>query len=208
MLIIFSLSLCLSVSAQKKDNPTVNIPLPKIDENVPSGWSKGGNNPGDYIIGMDKSESTKGNSSAFIKSKPGTPDGFCTLDQILAADNYRGERVRLSGFVKAKFIAGWAGLWMRVQNRNGRDLSFDNMEKRPIIGTSDWIKYEVVLDVPVYSDFISFGVLLNGKGQVWVDNLKLETVGIDVPVTDQIKEKNYQDRVSPKNLDFEESMTR
>jgi hypothetical protein len=37
------------------------------------------------------------------------------LDQILAADNYRGERVRLSGFVKAKFIAGWAGLWMRVK---------------------------------------------------------------------------------------------
>lgn len=43
---------------------------------------------------------------------------------------------------------------------------------------------EVVVDVPSQSVEIHFGVLLEGKGQVWAGDLAFEVVGNDVPTTD------------------------
>jgi hypothetical protein len=40
----------------------------------------------------------------------------------------------------------------------------------------------VVLDVPQDATVIAFGVIDSGKGQVWIDQLTLDTVGQDVPV--------------------------
>ena len=102
--------------------------------------------------------------------------------QGIKADDYRGKRVRLSGYVKGENIAQYAGLWLRVDGA-GYSLNFDNMSNRPIKGTTDWKKYEVVLDVPEESIAIAFGILLRGEGQVWIDDLQLEVVGQDMPTT-------------------------
>ncbi len=67
---------------------------------------------------------------------------------------------------------------MRVDDVIGRPLSFDNMNDRPIVGNSDWVKYEIVLDVPVNSSEISFGVFLDGKGQIWFDKMEIKVVGM------------------------------
>jgi hypothetical protein len=184
-----------------------SISTPALTEDVlPAGWSKNGNNPQDYIVGIDYTECLVGKASAFIKSKPGLVSGFGELTQELKADNYRGDRIRLSAYLKVEMVTGWAGLWMRVEDRDGDDLSMDNMENRPVKGSSDWIKYSVVLDVPVYGEKISFGLLLKGKGQVWIDNVMLERVNTSVPLTDQLK-KNFgesKEEILPQNLDFEQ----
>jgi hypothetical protein len=57
------------------------------------------------------------------------------------------------------------------------------MQNRPIQGTRDWQKYEIVLDVPAKSTGIFFGILLEGKGQVWLNNVRFEVVGRNVPTT-------------------------
>lgn len=194
----------LILNAQQEEYPSVNSP--SITEDVlPLGWYKGGNNPQDYIVGVDYIESMTGKASAFIKAKPGLVSGFAELTQELKADNYRGDRVKLSGYLKVEMVTGWAGMWMRVEDRDGDDLSMDNMETRPVKGSSDWIKYSVVLDVPLNSEKISFGLLLKGKGQVWVDNFIIERVGTNVPVTDLLK-KNFEEsrKILPQNLDFEQ----
>ncbi len=59
----------------------------------------------------------------------------------------------------------------------------DNMQSRPIRGTVDWRKYEVVLDVPQQTVGIYFGVLLAGSGQVWLSNVQLEAVSEGVQTT-------------------------
>jgi hypothetical protein len=74
---------------------------------------------------------------------------------------------------------------MRVDAKYHKVLTFDNMFSRGIKGTNDWKRYEVVLDVPDASETISIGLLLNGAGQVWMDDLKFETVGADVATTDR-----------------------
>jgi hypothetical protein len=121
--------------------------------------------------------------------------------QNCSPDKFLGKRVRMSGFLKSK-DAEWTSFWLRVDQAGSKKaLSFDNMKdgkiNRTIKGTTDWKKYEIVLDVPEKATNISFGVMLNGTGQVWFDNIEFEIVNKRVPVTDiYIKE--------PTNLDFEE----
>ena len=62
-------------------------------------------------------------------------------------------------------------------------LAFDNMGNRKIEGTTQWTKYSVVLDVPEDAAAIAFGLLMAGKGQVWVDDLAFDVVGPDVAST-------------------------
>jgi hypothetical protein len=127
----------------------------------------------DYEQGGDFSNPRTGEGIGYIKSIVPNPSGFTSLTGSIKADNYRGKRVRLSAFVKSEDVKGWAGLWMRIDGPNGKQLGFDNMQHRPIKGTSDWKKHEVVLDVPEDSIKIWYGVILNEEGQVWVGDLLL-----------------------------------
>ncbi len=169
---------------------------------LPDGWFAAGSKPAEYEMGADNSIYQSGKSGAFIKSKnPGTND-FGTLMQSISAENYLDKRLRLSGFIKSKDINGWSGMWMRIDGDNGKELGFDNMGTRPIKGTTDWKQYEIVLDVPANSKTINYGVLLGATGEVWFDNLKLEVVDKNVPVTSHAKEMNLSKE--PVNMDFEE----
>ena len=76
------------------------------------------------------------------------------------------------------------------------------MQDRPIKGTSDWKRYEIVLDVPEQAQEIAFGLLLTGGGQVWMDDLKFEVVGKDVATTGPSSTKGAL--AGPTNLNFEE----
>jgi hypothetical protein len=118
--------------------------------------------------------------------------------QSFQAGEYWDGRLQLSAFLKASGIEGWAGLWMRVDGPRGATLAFDNMEDRPLRGTTDWQKFEVVLDVPEISVKIAFGVLLSGAGRVWLDDIEFEQVSDDVDVTGA-----EESHLRPVNLDFE-----
>ena len=198
--------------------------LLSFDLPLPEGWLKAGDKPDSYEMGiakdegMDKNtqtpikigqydlmvESGVGKNCATIKSISKKIDGFGTLMQSCLPDKYLGKRVRMSGYLKSKDVAEWAGFWMRVDQPNStplNSLSFDNMEDRAIKGTTDWKKYEIVLDVPLRASNIAYGVLLSGTGQVWFDNLNFEVVDKSVPTTD--KGRNFMPLKEPANLDFE-----
>jgi hypothetical protein len=169
---------------------------------LPPGWIHAGDRPAEYESGVDPRGGRAGKACAYIRGRGASPAGFGTLMQSVAADEYRGKRVRFSAEVKAAGVARWAGLWMRVDGApQGQQLppmlAFDNMQNRPIAGTRAWARYDVVLDVPAESIGISFGLLLSGAGHAWMDGLRLEVVGPDVPTTDRL--------VLPKrpNLSFE-----
>jgi len=166
-------------------------------EQLPGGWFVAGDHPEDYEMGVDSTVTRSGNASGYIKSNASKPKGFGTLMQTFKADDYRGERLRMSGYIKAEKVKDRVALWMRVDGPEHETLRMDTMKDRPIVGTAEWEKYEIVLDVPENSVSISFGILLGGKGQAWVDDLQFEVVGKDVPTTDLMKEQ-------PLHLDFED----
>ena len=148
-----------------------------------TGWLRAGSHPQEYEMALDRKTTHSGKASAYLKSRVPEPAGFGTLMQLFKADPYRGQRVRLSGFVQSKDVRSWAGLWVRVDGPDNQVLSFDNMQDRAIKGTADWTRYEVVVDVPAAGQAVAMGLLLAGAGQVWMDDLKFEVVGTEIPAT-------------------------
>lgn len=120
--------------------------------------------------------------------------------QEFIPEEYRGRRVRFSALVKTADVVGWSGLWMRVDDAAKRVLQFDNMQSRPVRGTTGWTRYAVVLDVPAATERVAFGVLLDGGGAVWLADVTLEAVGDDVPSTNALPVDPPR---RPQNLDFE-----
>jgi hypothetical protein len=82
-------------------------------------------------------------------------------------------------------------------------IAFDNMQKRAIKGTQTWTQYSVVLNVDAAkAKRIAIGVLLAGKGGVWIDDVRFETVDESVPVTDILKPEPPLPP-APRDLGFE-----
>jgi photosystem II stability/assembly factor-like uncharacterized protein len=137
-------------------------------------WSKAGSRPQDYDMGGDPTVSHGSANAGFIKSKVATINGFGTYLTSIAPGQYRNQGIKLSAYLKTVNVKSYVGLWMRVDAAGGQTLSFDNMETRPIVGTTDWELYEVILDVPENSTAIFFGILLAETGEAYVDGLQLE----------------------------------
>jgi len=165
-------------------------------------WFMAGSDPRDHELGIDANAVRNGKNSGYLKAKVAESRGFGTMMQMFKANDYINKRMRFSAFVKSEGIEACAGLWMRVDGPQHRSLSFDNMQNRPIKGTTDWQKYEVVLDVPQESVAIAFGILLTGKGQAWLSEVQFEEVGAEVPTTSHEGHDDLPEKAG--NLDFAE----
>jgi hypothetical protein len=173
---------------------------------LPSGWFKAGSDPSKYEMGVDKGAGQDGKNAATIQSNEKNINGFGTLMQNCLPDQYLGKRIKVSGYMKSQDVKSWAGFWLRVDDTNSKQpLSFDNMQDRSIKGTTEWKKYEIVLDVPASASNIAYGALISGSGKIWFDNLSFEIVDNTIPTTGMStsggNKKSSPD--SPTNLDFE-----
>lgn len=183
----------------------IAISVVLISFDLPKGWIISGDNPDDYEMGIDPKNGMDGSKAATIKSITKNPKGTGVLMQQSKPDSFLGKRVKLSAFVKSKGIMDWAGMWLRVDGGTNKEfLSFDNMYDRPIKGTTDWLEYSIVLDVPEESTMLAYGALLNGGGQIWFDNVKIEVVDETTPLTGRNRTSERKTLSNPYNLNFEE----
>lgn len=81
-------------------------------------------------------------------------------------------------------------------------VGFDNMQDRAIKGTQPWRTSDVVLDVPPDATSISFGVLLSGSGEVWMNHVTFGVVGQDVETTGAKAGQKPPLSPTPVNLKF------
>ncbi len=170
-------------------------------EEAPKGWFKAGKSPKDYETAIDREMTYNERPSATLKSIATKTGGFATLMQMAKADGYRGKRLRLSAYIRSRDVEQWAGMWLRVDGPKGEPLAFDNMEKRPLKKTTDWAKCEIVVDVPQNAKELAFGLMLTGSGQIWMADLKFDTVGNEVKTTGVPMNAAVQD--APTNLSFD-----
>lgn len=147
---------------------------------LPPSWELAGENPDKFAAGVDTSP--EGHGAKFLRNKTNDPKAWASLTQMIQAQRYLGQRVRFRARVRTDGVGDWAGLWMRVDAKDGTTLAFYNSQDKPIKGTSGWQERSVTLDVPADAARILFGVVGAGTGQVWMEPLALETVGRDVPV--------------------------
>lgn len=171
---------------------------------LPIGWSRAGSKPESYEMGIDKGAGQDGKNAATIKSIAKKINGFGTLMQSCSVGKYAGKRVKMTGNMKSLDVKGWAGLWLRIDaEHDGKTLGFDNMDNRPIKGTTDWKKYEIILDVPANANNLAYGALLVGQGQIWFSNLNFEIVDNSTKVTRSDCEVCSPELNEPTNLNFE-----
>ena len=172
---------------------------------APEGWFLAGSKPANYDTGIDSKAYFNDYPSAYLKSTVEHPEGFGTLMQQFSASAYAGKRIRYSAYVQSQEVAGWAGLWMRVDGPMGGNnqapvLAFDNMQNRPIKGSTGWQRYEIVLDVPDTASGIGMGILLTGNGSVWLNGNRIEVVPQSVPTTSPSPGTRPD---GPRNLSFQ-----
>jgi len=154
---------------------------------IPNGWQAVTDGSNDYTVRSDgaRRDGGQGFAGATIKAGVESPRGSAMLAQSIRADAYRGKRVRLSGYLKTIGVnEGTAVLFMRVDG-DGVVQTSDYMQNRPLMLTNDWSKQEIVLDVPRDAIGMTYGFLLGGSGQVWLDDVAIEEVGNDVAITGQ-----------------------
>ena len=136
----------------------------------------------DYEAGVDRTVAHSGRASGVVKSKVSAPTGVGTLMQAFradGADDYRGQKIRVSGYVKAEGVEGWAALWVRVDGKyqvSYLDRMQDGLVFSVVEGSTNWERREIVLDVPEDGKSIAFGISLEGTGQVWLDDVQFKLV--------------------------------
>jgi hypothetical protein len=187
----------------------------------PQGWRQNGSVAMPEAVGRDMQIRRGGQAGGFIHLKDTNLTRDVGLAQEFRADNYRGKRLRVSAYIKTEGVGddAKAGVSLGVQvHAIPKRLAFAFMSSdHTIHGTTDWKRYEQVIEVPTGAAYISISVLLFGPGQVWVDDFQVETVGSDVattsrPDTGADAPLNAQERrrtlaaglpTQPVNLDFE-----
>ena len=188
-------STLLSSVDQEKRRPTARRKARNLNfEAGWVGWHMMGSRPQDYERKIE--QNNEGDTCVSFASKvddapssavhPQTVDvdedndsdddggDFGAFAQIIDADLYRGKRVQMVADMKSEEVQRWAGLWVRVDGQHGEVHSFDNMHKRAIKGTSDWTRCKIVLPVNMDSRDIFFGILLVGKGKVWIRGVQID----------------------------------
>lgn len=150
---------------------------------VPLGWFRIGTNPNQFDVGRDVGAGRDSSAAGYVVSREPADEDFSGIGQNVDAVQYRGQRIRWSGWVRPQRVIGSAVLWARVDGA-GRTLALDNMSNRPITGTTEWVRASVVLDVPLDATLLVVGAFLRGRGDMLLDDLALDVVDATVPVTD------------------------
>lgn len=150
---------------------------------LPAGWTRQATVEADRACtaGVDVSWADRGKRLLAVECSRGI-DGYISVQQTIAADDYRGKRVRFAARIRADKVRGWTGLIMRIVGDDQRVIGLDDMSTRPIRGNEDWRDAEVILDVAQSAATITFGLRLSdGAGKVWIDELRFEEVAAGDP---------------------------
>lgn len=175
---------------------------------LPPGWFMSGSAADEFAVSLDRHTRAAGATSARLALRPGvSASGYGTLMQAFPADRLRGKRMRMTALVKGEGITGRGDLWLRVQAlyspADGPGLGGGGCRLRE---SFEWRACEVVFDVVPGTVFdtlpgaveLQLGVGLAGPGTIWLDEVRLDEVTTDVPLTEPIRA-----RTQPINLDFE-----
>lgn len=160
----------------------------EVDPKLPQPWFKNGMPPAaeQCEAGIDAELEARGTPNLTLKCDSDL-GGFVGVMQSFGAERYRGQRIRFSAQIKSEGVESWGGIWMRVDDVDKPGAAFDNMSDRAVKGTVDWTPYSIVLDTSDKASGIFFGTLMEGKGQLWISDLRFEVVDKNVPVTQRMQ---------------------
>ncbi len=154
--------------------------------NVPESWASP-SQQGGYTVLLTDEKPKRGRLCVEIaKTERGSfgKAPFGNVMQIIDARPFRGKRLRFTGWARTRSVfADWlrmstsrAQAWMRVDRSLGTIGFLDNMQDRPI-RSSNWTRFEIIGDIANDAEHLNLGLILQGKGKAWLDDLQIEVLG-------------------------------
>lgn len=179
-----------------------------ISNNPPKSWHLTGYKVENYQFDVEEGQGMDRTFAATIKSINEEQDGNFVAIQGCKSKKFLGKRIRMSGMLKSKNVSTYSVFWIRVDTESPiKGVFFDNMFDRSIKGTTDWTKYELVINIPENAYAIYYGAILAGNGQIWFDDLSIEVVDNDYPLTGMVVTSQVAKQLpklnEPSNMDFE-----
>jgi C-terminal processing protease CtpA/Prc len=148
-----------------------------------------------YSVSLDSVNVKSGKYSIAIKSTGDYRNAAQSI-ALVFPNHYSGEKITLSGYIKTKNVdAGFAGLAMQI----GSKIAVDWMDKNGRLGTTDWEKYEVTLDME-HSQPLQiviggiYGDVFSENGEIWMDDLKVAIDGKDIGKIQILKPKPFSEK--------------
>ena len=165
---------------------------------VPVNWSFVTAQPKMYRTGYDKVANSQTPRSLVIRSLNSSAEGFAGLGQKCDATPYRGQRVRISVWMKTDGVNGAAQFVFSVKDEAGVKLAQGG---DGVGGSRYWRQYAAVVDVPEQAATLSYGMVLSGAGKAWFNDLQIHVVSNTVKLDQwQVPDFSAMPRFKPGSL--------
>ncbi|MES2987252.1 MAG: hypothetical protein V4808_05055 [Pseudomonadota bacterium] len=136
----------------------------------PTVWQRTGNAIGDYRFRVPE----EADKPVCIGARISATNGFASLRRIIAADGMHGRYLHFSARVSTR-NAGQVRFYMVAGDEFHRRGRGGDTSATPIMGTHGWRTVNMIIGpVPAYANHISYGFLLQGRGDAWLSDAKLE----------------------------------
>jgi hypothetical protein len=152
--------------------------------------------PSPFHIGSGAMAGMIGKQAVYVmgKTNPGSTtttwnsaSRYGALERKISLAAWRGKRVRLSLRLRNDGdLTGWSLVYLSEANGDG----IRAFPQKTASGSGDWETHQFVLDIPANATGLTVAVGLAGQGKVWVDDLSLEAVGANIPVSDTRRDIN------------------
>jgi len=157
-------------------NPGFESNRPGIGDN-PEGWAPHQHaGPTAYSFTLDRSTKHSGETSMRIRNL--RPEVYGSITQSIPAAPYLGKTLRFSVWLRTDRVVanvyGKGATPVLQAIASGSPVASASYEVAAIAGTNEWIRREVVIDIPRFADAVEFGVMLTGTGVVWLDDAALD----------------------------------
>lgn len=130
--------------------------------------------PGHYTFEADSKGAKSAPASARIQ-RVKTEDYGSMVQGVAVDPCWKGKTARLTGFLRTQEANGvGAALTLQVRLADGGIGLWDHMNDRRVRGTQGWNTYSVDVKVGDNAYSLLYGLLLEGEGTLWADDLQLE----------------------------------
>ena len=161
-------------------NAVISLKNPSFDPDQQGkliGWTAIEHGSGNsYTFVADPENALSIPTSARIRRHGSEPFGL--LQQSISVHpSWYNKTVRLSGTLRGVDIGGAGGaLVLRADDGSGQILAWNFMQNARVKDTQGWQRYTIELKIPPSAYSLIAGVMLEGDGTLWADNLAIELI--------------------------------
>ncbi len=170
--ILFIISILCSEKNYAQRDLNLDFEIVARDGNFPVEWKS----TGSHVGFLDEKIKKHGVNSVRLQLTEGANSSESSYySQTLILNDKQGKDIVFRGYIKTENI-GSAGLFLVTQTGTYFKLEtaiVDKMDGRRFSGTNDWTPIILRTHFPADLYQIEFGAYIEGKGKVWIDDLKL-----------------------------------